>query len=82
MSNTAEGFGRGGNKEFIQFLSNARGSVAEVQSQLYVALDVGYITSDQFEKLYSQSTETLNAISGFIRYLCGSSLKGAKYKER
>jgi four helix bundle protein len=80
MSNIAEGFGRGGNKEFIQFLSTARGSVSEVQSQLYVALDVGYITADEFEKLYSQSTTTSNTISGFIRYLCNSSLKGTKYK--
>jgi four helix bundle protein len=80
MSNIAEGFGRGGNKEFIQFLSTARGSVSEVQSQLYVALDVGYISLDEFEKLYSQSTTTSNTISGFIRYLCNSSLKGTKYK--
>jgi len=80
MSNIAEGFGRGGNKEFIQFLSTARGSVSEVQSQLYVALDAGYITTDEFEELYSQSTTTINTISGFIRYLCNSSLKGTKYK--
>ena len=81
MANIAEGFGRGGNKEFIQFLSTARGSVSEVQSQLYVALDVGYITTHEFEELYSQSTTTSNAISGFIRYLCNSSLKGTKYKD-
>ena len=81
MSNISEGFGRGGNKEFIQFLATARGSVSEVQSQLYVALDAGYIKQDQFEKLYAQATDTNNTISGFIRYLCNSSLKGAKYKE-
>jgi four helix bundle protein len=46
MSNIAEGFGRGGNREFIQFLSMAKGSVSEVQAQLYVAVDVGYITKD------------------------------------
>ncbi|MBN1847559.1 MAG: four helix bundle protein [Deltaproteobacteria bacterium] len=42
MSNIAEGFGRCGNKGFSQFLSRARGSIAEVQTQLYVALDAGY----------------------------------------
>lgn len=43
MANIAEGFGRGGNKEFIQFLAVAKGSASEVQSQLYVALDAGYL---------------------------------------
>lgn len=39
MSNVAEGFGRGGVKEFVQFLSIARGSASEVSAQLFVALD-------------------------------------------
>ena len=80
MSNIAEGFGRGGNREFVQFLSMAKGSVSEVQAQLYVAVDVGYLTKAQFQQLYSLSQSTGNLIGGFIRYLAASEHKGAKYK--
>ncbi len=43
MSNIAEGYERGSNKELIQFLKVAKGSVAEIRSQIYAAEDVGYI---------------------------------------
>jgi len=80
MSNIAEGFGRGGNKEFIQFLSNAKGSASEVQAQLYVAIDAGYINQEQFQKLYSETEATARMIAGLLRYLQNSDFKGAKYK--
>jgi len=80
MSNIAEGFGRGGNKEFIQFLSTAKGSASEVQAQLYVALDAGYINQEQFQKLYSETEATARMIAGLLRYLQNSDFKGAKYK--
>jgi four helix bundle protein len=51
MSNIAEGFARGSNKEFIQFLFISKGSLAEVNSQLYVALDLKYITKDEFDEM-------------------------------
>jgi len=69
MSNIAEGFSRRTAKEFGQFLFIAKGSVAEVQSQLYVALDQGYIKKNKFDELYAKSDEVARLISGFIRYL-------------
>ena len=69
MSNIGEGFSRRTTKEFTQFLFIAKGSVAEVQSQLYVALDQGYINKEKFDELYSKSDEVARLISGFIRYL-------------
>jgi len=69
MSNIAEGFSRKSNKEFIQFLFISKSSAAEVQSQLYVALDQNYITSEQFEKIYNQAESVSKLCSGFIKYL-------------
>ena len=69
MSNIAEGFSRRTTKEFSQFLFIAKGSAAEVQSQLYVALDQGYVKKDTFDELYAKSDEVARLISGFIRYL-------------
>src|SRR6266705_1124364 len=48
MSNIAEGYDRSGTGEFVQFLSTAKGSAAEVRCQLYVAADQGYIQEDDF----------------------------------
>ena len=69
MSNIAEGFSRRTTKEFGQFLFIAKGSAAEVQSQLYVALDQEYINKEKFDELYTKSDEVARLISGFIRYL-------------
>ena len=78
MSNIAEGFERDGNKEFAQFLSIAKGSVGEVKSQFYVALDAGFIDQAQFTNLYGQADETGRLIAGFRSYLQQSDLRGRK----
>lgn len=54
MHNIAEGYDSGSNPDFIRFLGYAQGSVTEVMSQLYAALDQKYITSNDFNKLYSE----------------------------
>jgi four helix bundle protein len=64
MSNIAEGFERGRASEFHQFLSIAKGSCAELRSQLYVALDAGYITVGHFEHLMAGATETGQVVGG------------------
>lgn len=69
MSNIAEGFDAGSDAGFILFLGYARRSATEIQSQLYIALDQGYIDQAEFDRVYLQTVETKNLISGFIRYL-------------
>jgi len=64
MSNIAEGFERGGRGEFHQFLSTAKGSCGEVRSQLYVALDVGYINQRIFTQLLGQAEEVGRIVGG------------------
>lgn len=73
VSNIAEGFGRRSRKEFIQFLFVAKGSIVEVQSQLYIALDQSYITQEVFSMLYDKTEEVAKLLSGFITYLLKSS---------
>jgi len=64
MSNLAEGFERSGLGEFHQFLSTAKSSCAEVRSQLYVALDVGYLDQVTFKQLLAQAEEVGRIIGG------------------
>jgi four helix bundle protein len=80
MSNIAEGFERDGRLEFIQFLAMAKGSAAEVETQLYVAFDQKYIDENQFAALRGQARSTKRLVAGFMKYLRASHIKGQKYK--
>ncbi|MEW5978629.1 MAG: four helix bundle protein [Acidobacteriota bacterium] len=66
MSNIAEGFERNRPGEFHQFLSIAKASCGEVRSQLYVALDAGYLSKEVFEALRSRAEE-ISRITGGLR---------------
>lgn len=75
MSNVAEGFDRGSNKEFIQYLVIARGSVSEVKSLSYAAIDIGYIDEEIFDRISERCMKLINLLNGFIRYLKNSDRK-------
>ncbi len=59
-----EGFERGSRGEFHQFLSTAKGSCAEVRSQLYVAFDIGYLDQSKFNQLLTQAEEVGRIVGG------------------
>ena len=80
LSNIAEGFERGGDKEFLQFLAVAKGSCWEVRAQLYIATDQGYLSQNLFERLFNEADEIGRLISGLMKYLSRSELKGSKYR--
>jgi four helix bundle protein len=69
MHNIAEGFESGSDPEFVRFLKMARRSAAEVQSQLYLALDICYITEEERQKAHLLATEAKQLINGMMTYL-------------
>jgi four helix bundle protein len=80
MANIAEGFERGGRKEFIQFLYIAKGSSGELRSHLTVAWDQGLLPKKEFEDLAAQARTTSKLLYRFIESLKSTPIKGQKYK--
>lgn len=80
MDNIAEGFGRGGNKEFVQFLYYSKASLLETKSQIYRATDRNYLTLDESERFLNRLRILDNRIGSFIQYLKKSTNSGFKKK--
>lgn len=80
-SNIAEGFDAQSNAEFARFLSFARRSASEVKSQLYVALDEGYIDNLEFTDTYEMASRISRMIWGFIKYLKKNRRPGARVSD-
>jgi four helix bundle protein len=69
MSNIAEGFENQTQAQFVRYLGLAKGSAGEVRSQLYVALDIKYITPEEFKTLFDLADKAARQIARFIAYL-------------
>ena len=82
-SNIAEGYGRNSRNEYIRFLQIALGSLFELQTQLQIAVHLGYLKKEEFESLYERTREVERMLSVLIKRLTEGSGKGAEgQKER
>jgi four helix bundle protein len=80
MANIAEGFERDGDREFRQLLTLGKGSAGEARAHLYVALDAGYLTPEEFQELQQTIRDVSRQIWGLMDHLKQSEMKGPKFR--
>lgn len=80
MSNIAEGFERGTQQEFLNYLYIAKGSSGEVRAQLYTAFDVGYLNSETFKYLSSLAVDCSRLIQSFAEKVKTGARRGTQFK--
>lgn len=68
-SNIAEGIGRQYNKERIQFLYISRGSLYEIETQMFLAIDQKYVPQEDLAPVFDQITSCKKLVQGYINYL-------------
>ncbi|MGB5982665.1 MAG: four helix bundle protein [Nonlabens sp.] len=80
MDNIAEGFERGGNKEFHQYLSISKASIGETRSQMFRVYDRNFCSTETFENIKNKCLTLSKRTKSFMKYLRESDLKGNKFK--
>jgi four helix bundle protein len=80
MSNIAEGFERGTQQEFINYLHIAKGSAGEIRAQLYAAYDIEYIDIERFKYLKNLAEESSRLLQSFIEKVKAGARRGLQYK--
>ncbi len=78
VSNIAEGQARNSPGEFRQFLGNARGSLVELETQLHIAANLGYITRDRLRTALLRTDEINRLLNGLIKSLARKPAAAAK----
>jgi len=81
-SNIAEGFERSSKREFIYFLYTAKGSAGELRTQLHILREIGYISSAEFDALFTDVMSIAKQLGGFIAYLQNVKMEEEKGKRR
>lgn len=79
-ANFSEGFERNGNRESLQFVSIAKGSLGEIRGHLLYAFDTGLLSPEQWQELDALTQEAARQFGGLMRYLAKTTVRGSKFR--